>query len=468
MNVRVLRKWCLMRTLMYLWIVACTLFLVVWCEGAAAMHLPPPLSASNSTSHHRWAPLVTGSTAHHQRHRADHNHHLDSLQRDVHGEILLQRLLAAARRSPNIPIHQTTYQRPRLKQQHITDLRQQQQHQSPISYLSAPPFGRNRRESRFRPKRGRQRRYCSTRDPTALAHEAPTVFEGKVRSMSSDRRVNFSVTFEVKQIYKNTDGFKLPSLVRLQFSFVNSSDCDIFREIYRPRGSVTDELEQGKVYFLFVKQVDLGNFSILGQPIKKTKKTLNEVKTGASEKYGQSATIEFLTESRRVYEGRKVRLVCRVKGQPPPKISWYKDDVPIKRNRTRYTFSHFKRRSVFVIESVAKSDMGKYECRAKNSRREKPYARTTYLSVEDPPTTTTIKNFFSLNATKSDWDPCPMNGDVYCLNGGSCLYFPEVKEAACQCPEGFVGVRCQTKNPTNPQTSTYNQCGNQYHGGYYC
>lgn len=133
----------------------------------------------------------------------------------------------------------------------------------------------------------RPRRFCSARDPTTLAFEAPTVFEGKVRSMSSDRRRNFSVTFEVKEIYKRQIGLKLPSLIRLKFTYKNSSECDIYRETFRSVGHIRDELEPGKLYILFVNQIDIGNFTILGQPVKRTRKTVTDVRTGVAEKYGE-------------------------------------------------------------------------------------------------------------------------------------------------------------------------------------
>lgn len=151
---------------------------------------------------------------------------------------------------------------------------------------------RKRRESRIHTPlslRPRQRRYCSARDPSTLAFEAPTVFEGKIKSMSSDRRTNFSVTFEITKIHKQQAAYKLPQNVRLQFSYRNFSECDIYREEFRQRGFVRDELEQGKLYFLFVKQINLGNnITILGQPIKKTKRAVNDVLLGVSDNYGES------------------------------------------------------------------------------------------------------------------------------------------------------------------------------------
>lgn len=105
--------------------------------------------------------------------------------------------------------------------------------------------------------------------------------------MSSDRRRNFSVTFEVKEIFKRQNGLKIPSLIRLKFTYRNSSECDIYREEFRSVGYVREELEPGKLYILFVDQIDLGNFTILGQPIKRTRKAVNDVRTGVKEDYGE-------------------------------------------------------------------------------------------------------------------------------------------------------------------------------------
>lgn len=110
-----------------------------------------------------------------------------------------------------------------------------------------------------------------------------------MKSMSADRRHNFSVTFEVLRRYKEQPQLNLPPLVRLQFEQRNTSgECDIYREQMRPRGFVR-ELEPGKVYLLFVEQQmgDIGNFSILGQPIKKTHRVVAEVRQGVEQKYGK-------------------------------------------------------------------------------------------------------------------------------------------------------------------------------------
>lgn len=159
----------------------------------------------------------------------------------------------------------------------------QQQQSSPSTAMQLQNRNANVNNNRSKPRK----RYCSARDPRTLAFEAPTVFEGKVKSMTTDRQVNFSITVEVQRVFKQQRNFTVPKVVRLQFALRNASECDIYREEFRYRGFVRDEPEQGKNYFLFVKQISLGNFTILGQPIKKNSRTAKEVEIGVSEKYGE-------------------------------------------------------------------------------------------------------------------------------------------------------------------------------------
>jgi hypothetical protein len=171
---------------------------------------------------------------------------------------------------------------------------QLQQHHMPLTHSSNNNNNNNNNNinsnsnNRGNRRNGRKGRYCSARDPRTLAFEAPTVFEGKIKSMTPDRQQNFSVTVEIIHVYKQQANFKLPKQVRLQFAYKNTSECDIYREEFRPRGFVRDELEQGKIYYFFVKQISLGNFSILGQPIKKISRTAKDVEIGVSENYGES------------------------------------------------------------------------------------------------------------------------------------------------------------------------------------
>ncbi|XP_058838484.1 protein vein isoform X2 [Topomyia yanbarensis] len=307
------------------------------------------------------------------------------------------------------------------------------------------------------PGSGPARRYCSARDPATLAFDAPVVFEGKVKSMSSDRRANFSVTFEIVAVHKKHTRFYLPNNVRLQFTYRNFSECDIYREVYRERGIVREELEQGKVYFLFVKQLDLGNFSILGQPIRKTRRTTNGVLEGVSETYGKPPAIYSITPNVTRQEGKRVRLVCKVRGQPPPKVTWFKDKRSINRNVTKYAQVHLKKRSELIIHSVIPSDAGEYECRAKNKYAKisnSTHVRITakHSSTKQPKTT---------HSTEPPYNPRPCRGpgaEHFCLNGGTCIHFEDLQEWACTCPKGFSGNKCENKDiDYHPTTSSKHQ-----------
>uniref|UniRef100_A0A182WLH0 Vein beta-barrel domain-containing protein n=1 Tax=Anopheles minimus TaxID=112268 RepID=A0A182WLH0_9DIPT len=134
------------------------------------------------------------------------------------------------------------------------------------------------------------RRYCSARDPATLAFEAPLVCEAKVKSMS-DRRPMFAATFEILTVHKQPPKGRLQRsrTVRLSFNLTTTTnECDIFRGKFRERGFVREELELGKVYFLFLKpSMGYINFTILGQPIRKTKRSEVGVLHGVNPNYGE-------------------------------------------------------------------------------------------------------------------------------------------------------------------------------------
>lgn len=172
---------------------------------------------------------------------------------------------------------------------HHQQQQQQQQHYNHQRQRQHNFKNNNNNNNNRRPPRKRRGRYCSARDPEQLAFEAPTVFEGKLISMSFDRRANFSISFEVLKEFKTQKGYILPKQVRLQFSYLNGSgECDIYRESLKPRGLVREnDLEQGRLYYLFVRQIDLANFTILGQPIRKTRHTTEKLLRGVSNQYGE-------------------------------------------------------------------------------------------------------------------------------------------------------------------------------------
>lgn len=89
-------------------------------------------------------------------------------------------------------------------------------------------------------------------------------------------------------------------------------------------------------------------------------------------------------------------------------------------------------------------------------------------------------NHFSLNrvhphSINSYWRALPRKNKYTSIY----LYIDSIENfiffrVICRCPDGFLGNRCETKNPINLQPSTYikkeqQQCGNnKFYGSYYC
>ncbi|XP_058975548.1 protein vein isoform X2 [Musca domestica] len=329
--------------------------------------------------------------------------------------------------------------------------RNQQDSSSPSSSSSSSMYFRhhhhnNNNHQRLRNKHDHRRRYCSARDPAQLAFEAPTVFEGKIVSMTPDRRMNFSATVEVREVFKQQIGYRLQKYLRLQFAYRNSSgECDIYREQLRPRGLVRgDTIEPGRIYLLFVQQLDIGNFTILGQPIRKTKRVVEAVRNAVSENYAQLASIRSISASNRTVEnGQELRIVCKVTGRPPPKVTWFKDHRSINRNRKLYQFIHYKKRSELIIRSFNTSDAGRYECRAKNKVNRNIERRTIVIKAYP------VVQRFDPNP-RGAGNTCPDDASEFCFNGGTCKFFSEISSYSCICPEGFIGERCDRKEVNNP------------------
>uniref|UniRef100_A0A182M223 Vein beta-barrel domain-containing protein n=1 Tax=Anopheles culicifacies TaxID=139723 RepID=A0A182M223_9DIPT len=164
--------------------------------------------------------------------------------------------------------------------------------------MRSPPAGSQQHTARSQRRNGTggggfggsgPRRYCSARDPATLAFEAPLVCEAKVKSMS-DRRPSFAATFEILTVHKLPPKGRLQRsrTVRLWFNLTTTNECDIFRGKFRERGLVREELELGKVYYLFLKpSTAYINFTILGQPIRKTKRSEAGVLQGVNPNYGE-------------------------------------------------------------------------------------------------------------------------------------------------------------------------------------
>nr|XP_031845491.1 protein vein isoform X1 [Nomia melanderi] len=312
---------------------------------------------------------------------------------------------------------------------------------------------------RCRNKGCRGQNWCPDLDVGNRAYLAPTVFEGKARSMSSARKPgsNYAVTFEVKQVYKSQPGFQplqKNDSVRLHFrdksapgkSTVCGYDTDGKQQQQQQQqqqrdnqsGVVRANIKRGKVYLVFVNRVGPRNFTILGEPVIRSKKNEQAVQAVVRPDYVREVTLSELRDSiARLRE--RVKLVCRTKGSPPPRVHWLKDGIPLHPRRG-LKIQHKRRRSKVVISSAKLEDSGRYECVAESTSGHRASLAAQLLVAHDTriPETTTA-------AWPRQEQPCPIAGD-FCMNGGTCLFFETVGEPACRCAEGFTGQRCETKD----------------------
>ncbi|KAL0106239.1 hypothetical protein PUN28_016145 [Cardiocondyla obscurior] len=326
--------------------------------------------------------------------------------------------------------------------------------QRPKSRTRADSPREQRRRCRNKDRSCRGQNWCPDADVGNRAYLAPTVFEGKARSMSSRRKpgLNYAVTFEVKQVYKSQPGFQplqKNDSVRLHFrdklvpgksTVCNGHEGNKQQQQQRdnPSGVVRANIKRGKVYLVFVNRVGPRNFTILGEPVIRNKKNEQAVQAVVRPDYVREVTLSELRDSiARLRE--RVKLVCRTRGSPPPRVHWLKDGVPLHPRRG-LRIQHKRRRSKVVISSAKPEDSGRYECVAESTSGHRASLAAQLLVAHDTriPETTTA-------AWPRQEQPCPIAGD-FCMNGGTCLFFETVGEPACKCAEGFTGLRCETKD----------------------
>lgn len=181
--------------------------------------------------------------------------------------------------------------------------------QRPKNRTRADSPREQRRRCKNKERGCRGQNWCPDLDVGNRAFLAPTVFEGKARSMSLRKPgSNYAVTFEVKQVYKSQPGFQplqKNDNVRLHFRDKSTSGKSTVCNNYgsydagskgdnqqqqrdNPSGVVRANIRRGRVYLVFVNRVGPRNFTILGEPVIRTKKNEQAVQAVVRPDYGES------------------------------------------------------------------------------------------------------------------------------------------------------------------------------------
>lgn len=126
---------------------------------------------------------------------------------------------------------------------------------------------------------------------------------------------------------------------------------------------------------------------------------------------------------------RKLRLHCRASGKPTPRVTWFKNDIPLN-NDKRITIKENRRDSRLQIKNIDVGDSGVYRCVARNLLGNVS-SQAIWVNVKG----NTPKPFSKLCADQS-----------FCLNDGICYEMTQLnKKQFCQCAKSFVGSRCEEK-----------------------
>uniref|UniRef100_A0A182PUX5 Ig-like domain-containing protein n=1 Tax=Anopheles epiroticus TaxID=199890 RepID=A0A182PUX5_9DIPT len=153
---------------------------------------------------------------------------------------------------------------------------------------------------------------------------------------------------------------------------------------------------------------------------------------------GTRPAIHFITPNVTRVEGKRVRLVCKVSGQPPPKVAWFKDKRLINRNATKYSQVHLKKRSELIILNASTTDSGEYECRAKNRYNNSSVFNSTHVKITLPTRRhcSLTSPFLTLSAEATipavySRSCADSHRDDFCHNGGTCFNIDSIGELAC-------------------------------------
>ncbi|XP_066260420.1 pro-neuregulin-2, membrane-bound isoform-like isoform X2 [Euwallacea similis] len=139
---------------------------------------------------------------------------------------------------------------------------------------------------------------------------------------------------------------------------------------------------------------------------------------------------------------QKIKLVCKTRAMPLPRISWKRNNVTLcNNNKSLITmtysvkdedYSERKRRMVvskLLIQKPSGDDFGRYECVIHGANS------TDSTSIEVPNSAP-----FRKSCKDSDSEFCP---------NGKC-YLDYNNEKYCECEDGYYGQRCFEKTPPRP------------------
>lgn len=265
--------------------------------------------------------------------------------------------------------------------------------------------------------------YDKTLDPSSKTYLSPVVFLGKLTSLNHNENI-VRTRFNVKRLFKNAGLASKQKKIHLEYR--NATFCELPKH-----------MELMKDYLVFMR-VNYSDVEPLFLPEPVTRKMMKDVRKIACQNCAQPPSVRQL-EDVFIKSGGRLKLHCRVDGNPLPSIQWFKNGKKIE-SKGRIKIKNKRKQSKLTIKTVRQKDSGEYECQASNVVQHETVSSKAIVMV--------IKNLTATATTKHmgiDMGiPCPV--DTFCLNGGNCTFYEMFGEYVCNCAEGFMGQRCDHKS----------------------
>nr|XP_008522619.1 PREDICTED: tyrosine-protein kinase transmembrane receptor ROR1 [Equus przewalskii] len=84
--------------------------------------------------------------------------------------------------------------------------------------------------------------------------------------------------------------------------------------------------------------------------------------------------------------GQTAELHCRVSGNPPPTIRWFKNDAPVVQEPRRISFRATNYGSRLRIRNLDTTDTGYFQCVATNGKKVVSTTGVLFVKFGPPPT----------------------------------------------------------------------------------
>ncbi|XP_047661031.1 pro-neuregulin-1, membrane-bound isoform isoform X5 [Tachysurus fulvidraco] len=204
------------------------------------------------------------------------------------------------------------------------------------------------------------------------------------------------------------------------------------------------QMKAGTRYVFFTEPTgDASVLRALSPPVQSKRAVRKDITNALCQTYA-TPKLKKLTNMQ-VKEGQKLTLRCELlAGGRQTKIQWYQNGNKIVKNDTRKIKLKKKGAiSELLLTKVTDSDVGTYTCTAVNERGED--SQNAIVQVIKAPASTTASA-----KTSSHMMRCKEEERSYCVNGGECLTVnvtPNSTKHLCRCLPGFIGIRCEIKEP---------------------